>query len=49
MPLMLPGQVAKIMANDEHNLECLTKTGEVIGVWTPARQDFIEKYAELEK
>lgn len=43
-----PGQAVKIQSNYEHNMECLSPTGEMVTVWTPARKDIIEKYTELE-
>ena len=38
------GQAVTVPSNFEHNMECLSPTGEMITVWTPARQDIIEKY-----
>lgn len=43
-----PGQAVKVPADFEHNMECLSPTGEMVTVWTPARQDIIEKYTEQE-
>ncbi|WP_432720596.1 cupin domain-containing protein [Jeongeupia wiesaeckerbachi] len=43
-----PGQVVQVAPNTEHNMECLTPTGEMISVWTPVRQDLI-KYALTEE
>ena len=42
-----PGQALQIAPNVEHNMKCLTPTGEMISSWTPARKDMIEKFTEL--
>lgn len=43
-----PGQAVTITSDFEHNMECLTPTGEMLTCWTPARQDIIEKYTGTE-
>jgi len=43
-----PGQAVIVSSDKEHNMECLTPIGEMISIWTSARQDIIEKYTELE-
>ncbi|GEM_PF-975680 len=43
-----PGQAVVVPSDVEHNMECLSGTGEMVSVWTPARQDFLKNYAEIE-
>jgi len=41
------GDAMQVAAGVEHNMQCLTPTGEMVATWTPARRDIIEKYTEL--
>lgn len=47
--LVHPGETVFITDTYEHNMECLSPTGSMISVWTPARKEFIEQYSELEE
>ncbi|MFV0576839.1 MAG: cupin domain-containing protein [Vibrio sp.] len=42
---VIPGDIAFVESNVEHNLICLSGQGEVITTWTPPRQEFIDKFA----
>lgn len=41
------GEGIQVAPSVEHNMKCLTPTGEMVTVWTPARQDLIDKFTEL--
>ena len=43
-----PGQVVCVAPNVEHDMACLTATGEMLSIWTPPRRDLIDKFAQTE-
>lgn len=45
---VFPGQVVPVLSDRKHNMECLTPTGSMITIWTPARKDIIDNYTEIQ-
>lgn len=41
------GQMVAVAPDVEHNMECLSPTGEMISTWTPPRKDILDNYTEL--
>lgn len=46
--ILTAGETMHVYSDLPHNIACLTPTGEIITCWTPARQDIIEKYTEVQ-